>query len=156
LGGYLVFYTINEIVNVSLKSLIKELQAYFKTLMISYEFTREYNIHAHIYFYTELEDIFTFEQNFKRLKNSYKSIGRNYKLNKIDDVTEVLKEYPFKDIERTIKYSKTENCLFNPYHCVIRSKTLGSLRSPENQVKFNINILEISFVNCGRIFLLFH
>ncbi len=114
-----------------IKKLFNELEQYYNTLMISFEFTKDYNVHAHLYFYTDVEDIALFEQNFKKEKQKYQVIGRNYKLKIIDEVSEELKHYPFKDIERTIKYSKLENVLFTPFHFVKRVHIVGSLRSPK-------------------------
>jgi len=134
-----------------IKQLFEEIETYFNTLMISYEFTKDYNIHAHVYFDTSVEDIQLFEQNFKKQKQKYISIGKNYMLKKIDEISDELKNYPFKDIERTLKYSKLENVLFNPYHYVIRSNNMGSLRSPMVAKCGNIDIMKfINYVNSNK------
>jgi len=131
-----------------LKELFTEIEAYFNVLMISFEFTKDYNIHAHVYFNTAVEDIQLFEQNFKKQKQKYISIGRNYKLKKIDEISDELKNYPFKDIERTMKYSKLENVLFNPFHYVKRNHNVGSLRSPAVIKSGTIDIMKfINYVN---------
>ena len=140
--------------SLEIRKLFNELEAYYKTLMISFEFTKDFNIHAHLYFISEVEDVQTFEQNFKKEKQKYISIGRNYKLKAIGGVNgiqdfECLNDYPFKDIERTTKYSKVENCLFNPFHYVKRVSNIGSLRSPKSG---HINIDKfIQFVNSQKI-----
>lgn len=131
-----------------LKQLFKELDPYYKTVMINFEFTKVYNIHAHVYYISECEYI-VFDQNYKRCCQKYMSIGKNYKLKKIDEVSPELIEYPFKDCERTTKYSRVDNCLFNPFHYVKRVSNLGSLRSPK------VGHIDISkfmdFVNSTKI-----
>lgn len=103
-----------------LTALFLKLNRYYNIIMCTPEFTKEYNIHYHTYFVLPDEmDIETFEQNFKRLRTKGGCIGTNYKLKKIDEVTEVLENYPFKDIERTLKYSKIDNCLFTPWHGIM-------------------------------------
>lgn len=128
-----------------IKKLFIEIEAYYNTLMISFEFTKDYNIHAHLYFTTEVEDLQLFEQNFKKCKRKFDSIGINYKLKPIGGLQgiedfEALNNYPFKDIERTLKYSKLENVLFKPFHYVKRCHNTGSLRSPKAANVGNINI----------------
>lgn len=117
--------------SLNIRKLFTDMDPYYKMIMMSFEFTKDFNIHAHLYFTTEVEDIQIFEQNFKKNKLKYEFIGTNYKLKKIDELSDELKEYPFKDIERTLKYSKLENCLFNPFHYVKRVSNMGSLRSPK-------------------------
>lgn len=103
--------------------LINRLNRYFNIVMMTPEFTKDYNVHYHCYFVLPTEmDIQTFEQNFKRLRTKKGCIGTNYKLKKIDEVTENLVNYPFKDIERTLKYSQIDNCLFSPYHSIIQGR----------------------------------
>jgi len=117
--------------SLNIRKLFNELENYYKLVMISFEFTKDFNVHAHLYLTSNVEDIQTFEQNFKRLKSGYDFIGTNYRLKKIDLVSDELLNYPFKDIERTNKYSKIDNCLFNPFHYVKRVSNIGSLRSPK-------------------------
>lgn len=57
-----------------------------------------------------------FEQQFKALRKKTSAIGANYSLKLIDDPEGDIKDYPFKDIERTKKISKIDNVLFSPYH----------------------------------------
>lgn len=98
--------------------IMKDCSHYYRKMFITPEFTVDYNVHFHIYFTTNA-DIFTFEQNFKKNKMTSKVIGRMYKLKKIDEVTSILIGYPFKDIERTTRFSECENCLFKPEHIMI-------------------------------------
>jgi len=135
--------------SLAIRKLFNEMEYFYNVVMMSFEFTKDYNIHAHLYLTTSVEAIETLEQNFKRLRLKYDVIGTNYKLKKIDLVTEELLNYPFKDIDRTTKYSKITNCLFNPFHYVKRVSNIGSLRSP------NVGHIDISkfleFVNSGKI-----
>jgi len=139
-----------------IKKLFVEIEAYYNTVMITCEFTKDYNVHAHLYLTTDVEDIITFEQNFKKEKLKYDVIGRNYKLKHIGGPEyiqdfEALNNYPFKDIERTKKYSETENCLFNPFHYVKRVRNVGSLRSPAVAHSGSINIDKfLEFVNSQK------
>lgn len=106
----------NELIN-----LLVKLNRYYNILMFTPEFTKDFNIHFHIYFVLPDDmDIEVFNQNFKRLRLKKSCIGPNYKLKKVDSVTDILREYPFKDVERTLKYSKIDNCLFQPYHGIIK------------------------------------
>jgi len=98
--------------------LVKELGPYFTEFMITGEFTKEFNVHWHCYFVMKCEYM-VFEQNMKHLKYKYKLIGNNYKLKLIDNVTDNLKGYPFKDIERTNSYAEAMMQRFNPRHIYI-------------------------------------
>lgn len=103
-----------------LKNLLTKLNRYYNVIMTTPEFTKAFVIHYHCYFVLPQEmDIQVFEQNFKRLRLKRGVIGPNYKLKKVDEVTDTLLNYPFKDIQRTCKYSSIENCLFTPYHSII-------------------------------------
>jgi len=103
--------------------LLKRLDRYYNLIMITPEFTKEFNVHYHCYFILPSDmDIQTFEQNFKRLRTKKGCIGTNYKLKKVDEVTDKLIEYPFKDVERTLRYSRIDNCLFNPYHSILTGR----------------------------------
>jgi hypothetical protein len=103
--------------------LLHKLNRYYNELMFTPEFTKDFNIHFHIYFILPTDiSIETFDQNWKRLCSKRGVIGRNYKLKQIDSVTPELKNYPFKDKERTIRYSQIENCLFKPYHGILNGK----------------------------------
>lgn len=103
-----------------LKQLLLKLNRYYNVIMTTPEFTKAFVIHYHCYFVLPQEmDEQVFEQNFKRLRLKRGVIGPNYKLKKIDEITDKLINYPFKDIERTLKYSSIENCLFQPYHSII-------------------------------------
>lgn len=115
---------VKQIVN-----LFKELGPYYEELMITPEYTKEYNLHWHVYFVTN-HDHMIFEQNMKHHKLKYKMIGFNYKLKKIDDVTNNLKSYPFKDIERTNHFSEALSQRFNPQHIHIR---------PTGNILINVN-----------------
>jgi hypothetical protein len=128
------------------RNMLHDLEQFYSLAMISYEFTKDYNIHAHCYFISTSPFV-TLEQNFKKVRLTYtKWIGKNYKIKKIDAISPELLNYPFKDIERTTSYSKTENCLFNPYHFVIRSNNIGSLRSPSVGDKNSISKF-LAFIN---------
>jgi len=106
----------------------REMDGLYKDLIISYEFTKDFNIHAHAYLITSVP-LESFEQNFKYYKQKYPYIGKNYKYKKIDSVTEELENYPFKDIERTQKYSEIQNCLFKPTHDLRSTSTVGQLHA---------------------------
>lgn len=132
--------------SIQLRNMIHELETFFTKAMISFEFTKDYNIHSHVYL-TSSTPMMTLEQNFKKVRQTYtKWIGKNYKLKKIDAVSPELLNYPFKDIERTTSYSQTTNCLFNPYHYVVRSNNIGSLRSPHVGDKHSISKF-LAFIN---------
>lgn len=112
-----------------LRNLLVKLNRYYNVVMFTPEFTKDYNIHYHCYFILPQEmDVQTFNQNFKRLRLKRGVIGPNYKLKQVDDVTETLINYPFKDITRTLKYSSIENCLFQPYHAVIQGRNPWKLQ----------------------------
>lgn len=119
-----------------IKKLMTDIEQYYNVLMVSFEFTKDYNIHAHLYLTSEVEHFVLLEQNLKKAKLRYDSIGRNYKFyciggkDRIIDY-DVLNDYPFKDIERTLQYSRLENVLFKPFHYVKRCHNMGSLRSPK-------------------------
>lgn len=103
-----------------LRNLLIKMNRYYNIIMSTPEFTKEYNLHYHLYFILPDEmDIQTFEQNLKKFMLKRGVIGRNYKLKKIDEVTEKLINYPFKDLERTNKFSNIQGCLFTPYHSII-------------------------------------
>lgn len=134
--------------NRDLLTIFKELGHYYNLLMWSPEFTKDYNIHFHVYFKTDVEDIQIFEQNFKKSKKFSKNIGFMYKLKKIDSLSPELTDYPFKDIDRTLKYSTIENCLFHPYHYVIKGSTTRLVNSPQVG---NIDINKfLQFVNSHK------
>lgn len=104
-------------------ALLHKLDRYYNIIMLSPEFTKDFNVHYHCYFILPDDmDIISFEQNFKRLRTKKGSIGSNYKLKQIDSVSKELLDYPFKDIDRTLRYSKVDNCLFNPYHSVLMGR----------------------------------
>lgn len=135
----------NELVKV-----FKEIGAYYNILMMTPEFTKDYNIHFHCYLRIPFEAKYEiFEQNWKRAKMGYKYIGKMYKLKKIDEVTDVLKGYPFKDIERTTRYSQIENCLFTPNHYVFRCKGNNLQCENKNVGNYTINQF-IDFVNSHK------
>lgn len=101
------------------KALFERLGPFIKEVFITAEYTQDYNVHFHVYFTSS--DIFAFEQNYKYYKKQYYTIGNNYKLKKIDQVTAALKNYPFKDIERTLKYADAVFNRFVPRHIHIIS-----------------------------------
>lgn len=134
LNRYWNTFPVNEQYNklsCELVKVFKELAPYYVELMMTPEFTVDYNVHFHVYFIlSDSIDAIVFEQNWKRLICKSKVIGFIYKLKKVDEVTDRLKDYPFKDVERTLKYSKVENCLFNPYH--IYFKPIGNILNIDN------------------------
>lgn len=99
--------------------LLKEIGAFYEQAMITPEYTKDYNLHWHCYIVIT-KDIMVFEQNMKHHKRKFKMIGFNYKLKKIDSVTNELKGYPFKDIQRTNSYSEALFNRFNPTHIFIQ------------------------------------
>lgn len=129
LAKYWYSFPVNEQYNklsAELVKIFKELGPYYKELMMTPEFTEDYNVHFHVYFtLSDSVELLVFEQNWKRCISRSKLVGRVYKLKYVDEITERLRCYPFKDIERTIKYSKVDNCLFDPYH--IYFKPLGNI-----------------------------
>lgn len=145
---------VNEQYNKSMREvrhIMEGLSHYYNEMFVTPEFTKDYNIHYHAYFTMPCDgDYIVFEQNFKRLRNETKTIGYNYKLKKIDEVTEVLEGYPFKDIERTVKYSQVENCLFTPNHVLyIGAKAI--LREDKVVKKGSISIQKfMEFVNSQK------
>jgi len=120
--------------------LAKELGPYFAEMMITGEYTKEYNIHWHIYFVMKGLPM-VFEQNMKHLKYKYKLIGNNYKLKLIDEVSDALKGYPFKDIERTNSYAEAMMQRFNPRHIYVYPTGNIIIEKPDtkhlNQVSIN-------------------
>lgn len=141
---------VNEQYNKSMrevKILMRNLSHYYNEMFITPEFTKDYNIHYHIYFKMTCEDYVTFEQNFKKYRNQTKLLGYNYRLKKVDEVTEELKGYPFKDIERTTRYSNVDNCLFKAYHFLFKS-TEGTIPYEKCKPTGSIDIIKfIEFVN---------
>lgn len=111
---------------VDVKTLFERLGPFIKDVLITPEFTENYNVHFHIYF--TCNDIFAFEQNYKYHKKQLYTIGNNYKLKKIDEVTKSLKNYPFKDIDRTMKYADAVFNRFIPRHTYIRSANTFKLK----------------------------
>jgi len=95
-----------------LKALFKLCSPYYRRIMITPEFTSEMNCHFHCYFNTD--SIIYFEQFFKANIKNYKWIGKVYKLKKIDEISDELLKYPFKDIEKTLYLDK--GIPFNPKH----------------------------------------
>lgn len=136
-------------ISVELIRALKEISPYYNIIMCSPEFTKDYNIHFHCYLTLPTEGkLETFEQNWKRVKMKSKYIGKMYKLKYCDEITEILRGYPFKDIERTKRYSQIENCLFTPNHYVIRSKS-NNLQVDNS--KYGCDILKfIEFVNSQK------
>lgn len=145
---------VNEQYNKStreIRTIMDGLSHYYNEMFITPEFTKDYNVHYHCYFTMPCDgDVMVFEQNWKRLRNQTKTIGFNYRLKKIDEVTTELTNYPFKDIERTTKYSKVENCLFNPYHLFIKGQQ-PVLREDKVKKSGAIDIIKfIEFVNSNK------
>jgi len=101
------------------KQLLEDLSAYFFEAIITCEYTKDYNIHVHIYMV--ITDELAFNQNLKYHKQKYHSIGDEYKLKPIDEITPELKNYPFKDIVRTMKLADVVMNRFVPRHIVIKS-----------------------------------
>lgn len=134
LNKYWYSFPVNDQYNklsAELVKIFKELAPYYKELMMTPEFTEDYNVHFHVYFIlSDSVELMVFEQNWKRLISSSKLVGRVYKLKYVDEITERLRTYPFKDIERTTKYSLVDNCLFNPYH--IYFKPIGNILNIDN------------------------
>lgn len=93
----------------------KEMGPYFKEAMINFEFTKDYNVHSHNYIVTNQQPMI-FIQNIKHFMNRHKYFGKQYKLHIVDEVTDVLKGYPFKDILQTQSYSEALGGRFNPKH----------------------------------------
>lgn len=132
---------------------MKGLSHYYNEMLITPEFTKDYNIHYHCYFKLpcETEDHIIFEQNYKRLIKGRQSIGFMYKLKKIDSVTEELKGYPFKDIQRTIKYSQIENCLFKPRHIFFQGAK-ATIKESKSKPSGSIDIIKfIDFINKNNL-----
>jgi hypothetical protein len=101
------------------KQLMEDLSAYFHEAIITGEYTKDYNIHVHIYLV--ITDDIAFNQNLKWHRKKYHSIGTEYKLKVIDEITPELKNYPFKDITRTLKLADVVMSRFTPRHIVIKS-----------------------------------
>lgn len=100
-----------------LNKMFERLDRYYNKAMISPEVTKRHNLHYHCYFILPDEvDHIVFEQNFKLYRYKKTCIGPDYKLKKVDEITDTLLNYPFKDINRTTMYSNIVNCLFQPTH----------------------------------------
>lgn len=98
--------------------------AKFHKVMITPEITKQLNIHLHTYFIlNNIEDWAELEQIIRtQLKpNSY--IGKMYKLKKVDSVSSVLLNYPFKDIERTKMLGNVKKAEFHPHHTLLMPET---------------------------------
>jgi len=138
-NSYSVIEQYNEYTKQIIK-LVKEIGAYFTEFMITPEFTKEHNIHYHCYFVMRCEP-FVFEQNMKHHKFKYKMIGNNYKLKLIDEVSDILKGYPFKDIERTNMYAEAMMNRFKPTHIYVYPTGNIIIEKPDtkhlNQVSIN-------------------
>lgn len=120
----------------NLSAMMKRMNRTYNIVMATPELTKEFNIHYHLYLQLPIDqDHILFEQSLKSCITKTGVIGRNYRLKKIDEVTDILKGYPFKDIERTLYVrdrlprisnnttnEKNSNCLFNPFHSVFTGK----------------------------------
>lgn len=107
-----------------LRCLFKRLNRTYNWLMYTPELTERANLHYHVYFIMpEGMHYDTFEQQFKSLRRKSSVIGTNYKLTKIDDPEGDIKEYPFKDIDRTNRVSRIENLFFLPYHGIYKGQS---------------------------------
>lgn len=152
LNTYWNSFPVNEQYNKLSRELVgvfKELAPYYSELMMTPEFTKDYNVHFHVYFtLSDSVEVEVFEQNWKRLACRSKTIGRMYKLKYVDEITEVLLGYPFKDVERTLKYSKVDNCLFDPHHHYYKSEgnILNVVNTPGVPIKKMINKKFMEFV----------
>lgn len=93
----------------------KEMGPNIEEAMITPEFTEDYNLHWHCYIVAKYDEM-VFQQNIKHFIKQHKMLGRVFMLKKIDEVTERLKEYPFKDIQRTNHFSEALSARFNPKH----------------------------------------
>lgn len=103
----------------NLSSLMAKINRTYNVVMATPELTKEYNIHYHLYLVLPSgEDHIRFEQALKTHITKSGVIGRNYRLKKIDSVTEILEGYPFKDITRTEYVKQRCNNLFTPYHSI--------------------------------------
>lgn len=114
------FYNLDN----ELRCLFKRLNRTFNEIMYTPELTKDTNLHYHVYF-TMPEEMTheVFEQQFKLLRRKSSYIGSYYKLTKIDDPEGEIKEYPFKDIQRTRRISKIDNVLFIPYHGYLKGQS---------------------------------
>lgn len=113
----LPLYEQHRMMEESMKQLFKKLNRHFNKVMYTPEVTKQHNIHYHCYIVLpEGVSYVVFEQNFKKSRTKKGSIGANYKFKEIDEVTDILNSYPFKDIARTTSYAAINGCLFNPSH----------------------------------------
>lgn len=104
------------------KGIFSQMVEFYDVAMITPEFTENYDIHFHCYFkLREGVEIITFDQNFKKCRCKTKYTGRNYKLKYVDNPTERIINYPFKDNNKVIHYSQIKNCMFKPSHTVYKS-----------------------------------
>lgn len=125
--GYSLTLTINPYYNVNsmdtqynlllkdITAFMKELGPFYRKAMITPEYTKDYNCHFHIYFKSD-KTMLNIDQQIKYLKHKYKHIGKNYKLKKIDEVSDELKKYPFKDIDKTKHYAEACENRMEPKH----------------------------------------
>lgn len=116
----LPIYEQHRMMEESIKQLFKKLHRYYNKVMYTPEVTKQHNIHYHCYIVLpqELNHI-VFDQNFRKSRTKKGSIGPNYKLKEIDEVSDELNNYPFKDIQRTQMYSDINGCLFKPCHTIV-------------------------------------
>lgn len=76
----------------------------FEEFIIVPELTKEMNIHFHGYFKCNPEKNAYFQNEFKKFTYKNKVFGRQHTFKLIDNLTDTLKEYPFKDISEMLKF----------------------------------------------------
>lgn len=106
-----------------------EMAPSFQIAMSTPEYTVDHNLHWHNYIVMN-NDPMVFQQNIKHYIRQHKTFGRMYKLKIVDEVTDRLLEYPFKDIQRTNSYSEALSARFNPQHYIFK---------PQANIIVNVN-----------------
>lgn len=76
----------------------------FEEMILVPELTETLNIHFHGYFKCNPEKAQYFYNEFRKFTYKNEVIGRQMMFKNIDNLTEALKDYPFKDISELLKF----------------------------------------------------
>lgn len=77
---------------------------YFTELVLCPELTKDMNIHFHGYLKCDPQYNKYFQNEFKKFTYKNKVFGRQHSFKLIDDLTPVLRSYPFKDTAELLKF----------------------------------------------------
>jgi len=111
----------------SIIKIFKSLNGSFQGGMITLEYNKQNQQHFHAYFMSPIETEFTLLDQIKTEMVIHKKIlwtdpDHGYKLKKVDEITDKLLNYPFKDILRTKQIADMAHDHFNPTHVLLYPK----------------------------------